>query len=101
MGILDFKYYFHNALIEEVKTSTIRKHCNFKVGDLFNIHVRGRRVDFEVTKINRIRFDEIDNDIAFKEGYRHKDLLLYELESIYKDLTYDTLLYQIEFKRVG
>lgn len=100
MGILDFKYYFNNALIEGLKTSTIRKHCNFEVGDLFSISPRGVKIDFEVTKINRIRFDEIDNDIAFKEGYRHKDLLLHELESIYKDLTYDTLLYQIEFKRL-
>lgn len=100
---LEFYPKFMNMLIEDKKTSTIRRHTSLKEGDTFYVSGNDEKYKdylFKVIKINRIRFDEIDNEIAMKEGYLHKDLLIDELERIYKSLMCSDLFYQIEFERV-
>lgn len=105
-----FNREFVNAVKEGVKTSTIRKHFNGKIGDkieaynadLFLPGFTNRSKSFgyiKITQILYIRFDEIDKEVARTEGYLHEDILKEELYAIYDDELKDsTLLYYIQFE---
>lgn len=107
---LGFNNEFVNAVKDGVKTSTIRKHFNGKIGDkiavynadLFLPSFTNRSKSFgyiKITQILYIRFDEIDKEVARTEGYMHEDILKEELYAIYDDELKDsTLLYYIQFE---
>ena len=107
---LGFNNEFVNPVKEGVKTSTIRKHFNGKIGDkiaaynadLFLPSFTNRSKSFgyiKITQILYIRFDEIDKEIARTEGYLHEDILKEDLYAIYDDELKDsTLLYYIQFE---
>ena len=103
---LGFNNEFVNPVKEGVKTSTLRRHFNGKVGDkieAFNADIQSafRKKHFgylEITCILYIRFDEIDKEIARTEGYLHEDLLKETLYQIYDEVEDSTLLYYIQFK---
>lgn len=107
---IGFNREFVNAVKEGVKTSTIRKHFNGKIGDkigaynadLFLPSFTNRSKSFgyiKITQILYIRFDEIDKEVARTEGYLHEDILKEDLYAIYDDELKDsTLLYYIQFE---
>ena len=107
---IGFNREFVNAVKEGVKTSTIRKHFNGKIGDkieaynadLFLPSFSNRSKSFgyiKITQILYIRFDEINKEIARTEGYLHEDILKEELYAIYDDELKDSaLLYYIQFE---
>lgn len=107
---IGFNREFVNAVKEGVKTSTIRKHFNGKIGDkiaaynadLFLPSFTNRSKSFgyiKITQILYIRFDEIDKEVARTEGYLHEDILKEELYAIYDDELKDSsLLYYIQFE---
>lgn len=107
---IGFNREFVNPVKEGVKTSTIRKHFNGKIGDkiaaynadLFLPSFTNRSKSFgyiKITQILYIRFDEIDKEVARTEGYLHEDILKEELYAIYDDELKDsTLLYYIQFE---
>ena len=107
---IGFNREFVNAVKEGVKTSTIRKHFNGKIGDkieaynadLFLPSFSNRSKSFgyiKITQILYIRFDEIDKEIARTEGYLHEDILKEDLYAIYDDELKDSaLLYYIQFE---
>lgn len=101
--LLHFDILFWDLLENEIKTSTIRRGLDkrllkpdttFKTNNPFG----GL---YKIIKVNRIRFDEIDDEIAYKEGYRAASLLTAELQRIYdNELKEDQLLYQVEFQKI-
>ena len=107
---IGFNREFVNAVKEGVKTSTIRKHFNGKIGDkieaynadLFLPSFTNRSKSFgyiKITQIFYIRFDEINKEVARTEGYLHEDILKEELYAIYDDELKDSaLLYYIQFE---
>lgn len=103
---LGFNNEFVNPVKEGVKTSTIRKHFNGKIGDkieAYNADLGFLRCkpfgNLKITSIEYIRFDEIDKEVARTEGYLHEDILKEELYAIYDDELKDsTLLYYIQFE---
>lgn len=106
---LGFNNEFVNAVKEGVKTSTIRKHFNGKIGDKIEAcnvdkiifdNLRCKPFGYlKITCIEYIRFDEIDKEVARTEGYLHEDILKEELYAIYDDELKDsTLLYYIQFE---
>ena len=106
---IGFNREFVKAVKEGVKTSTIRKHFNGKIGDkieaynadLFLPSFTNRSKSFgyiKITQILYIRFDEIDKEVARTEGYLHEDLLKETLYEIYDEIKPSTLLYYIQFE---
>lgn len=106
---LGFNNEFVNPVKEGVKTSTIRKHFNGKIGDKIEAYnydkvlIENLRCktfgNLKITSIEYIRFDEINKEIARTEGYLHEDILKEELYAIYDDELKDsTLLYYIQFE---
>ena len=105
---LGFNNEFVNPVKEGVKTSTIRKHFNGKIGDKIEAY-NADKVLFEnlrckpfgnlkITSIEYIRFDEINKEIARTEGYLHEDLLKETLYEIYDEIKPSTVLYYIQFE---
>ena len=101
--LLSFDIIFWGLLENGIKTSTIRRGLDkrlLKPDATFktNNHFGGL---YKIIKVNRIRFDEIDDEIAYKEGYRAASLLTAELQRIYdNELKEDQLLYQVEFQKI-
>lgn len=106
---LGFNNEFVNPVKERVKTSTIRKHFNGKIGDKIEAYNADKVIfknlrckpfgNLKITSIEYIRFDEINKEIARTEGYLHEDILKEELYAIYDDELKDsTLLYYIQFE---
>ena len=106
---IGFNREFVNAVKEGVKTSTIRKHFNGKIGDKIEAYNADNSIFdnlrckpfgyLKITIIEYIRFDEINKEIARTEGYLHEDILKEELYAIYDDELEDsTLLYYIQFE---
>lgn len=103
MVTLKFKSVFVNAIKEEIKTSTIRTNFDGKPGDIVDARVLDQGMfgtlefgQLHIRQVHRIRFDEIDKNIAKTEGYLHEDLLKEVLYDIY-DLEDSSLLYYIVF----
>lgn len=105
--IIKFHKQFKESIREGIKTSTIRRHFNGKVGDKYRAIVSNTHKDYiepnfiaiiKITDIRRIRFDEIDNDMAKTEGYFHKDILASALLGFYPELADPSLLYYIQFE---
>ena len=106
---LGFNNEFVNPVKEGVKTSTIRKHFNGKIGDKIEAYNADKVIlgnlrckpfgNLKITSIEYIRFDEINKEVARTEGYLHEDILKEELYAIYDDELKDsTLLYYIQFE---
>ena len=106
---LGFNEEYINPIKEGIKTSTIRRHFNAKIGDKIqaynadNVILENLRCKpfgyLKITSIEYIRFDEINKEIARTEGYLHEDILKEELYAIYDDELKDsTLLYYIQFE---
>lgn len=100
---LKFNSMFVEAIKEGIKTSTIRTHFDGRLGEraraLETCQGRFGGKEFGtllITRIERIRFDEIDKRIARTEGYLHEDLLKDVLYEFY-DLDDSSLLYYIVF----
>ncbi len=106
MNELNFNSIFANAIVEGIKTSTIRRHFDSKEGDSIiarenpkNFISRGKIIgQLHIKDIRRIRFDEIDKEISRTEGFLHEDLLKDTLYDFYDDLEESTLLYYILFE---
>ena len=105
--MIKFHKSFKEPIIEGIKTSTIRRHFNGKVGDKYRATVANNNyiepsfiAVLKITSIQRIRFDEINEDISRTEGYLHKDILADALLKFYPELTASSLLYYIQFEVV-
>lgn len=105
---LGFNEKYINPIKEGIKTSTIRRHFNAKIGykiqayNADNILFENLRCKpfgyLKITNIEYIRFDEINKEIARTEGYLHEDLLKKALYEIYDEIKPSTLLYYIQFE---
>ena len=106
METLNFDEIYENAIKEGIKTSTIRAHCNLKVGDRVRARTKGRERpnkkfgEIIIVGIKRIRFDEIDKEIARTEGYLHEDIAKTMLKQYYM-LEDSSLLYYVTFEYMG
>ena len=106
MKKLKFYGEYVEPIKEHIKTSTIRRRFDGKVGDEIpayetdgNPLFSGREFGYiKIRSIQYIRFDEIDKEIARTEGYLHEDLMKEALYNIYDDLEESTLLYYIKFR---
>ncbi|WP_295622012.1 ASCH domain-containing protein [uncultured Methanobrevibacter sp.] len=105
MKRLKFYEEYVNSIKEGIKTSTIRRHFNGKVGDIMSVNVSAQPLNLKpfgfikIKEIQYIRFDDIDKAIARTEGYLHEDILKESLLGIYDDdLEDSTLLYYILFE---
>lgn len=106
MKSLKFYGEYVEPIKEGIKTSTIRRHFDGKVGDTVEAYetdshplVGISRFGFLIIKdVKYIRFDEIGKEIARTEGYLHEDLLKESLYNIYEDLEESSLLYYIKFE---
>ena len=105
--MMRLKFYeeYVNSIKEGIKTSTIRRHFNGKVGDIISVHISAQPLNLKpfgfirIKEIRYIRFDDIDKAIARTEGYLHEDILKESLLEIYDDdLEDSTLLYYILFE---
>lgn len=111
MNDLGFNEEYINPIKEGIKTSTIRRHFNAKIGDKIhaynadNIIFENLRCkpfgNLKITNIEYIRFDEINKEIARTEGYLHEDLLKEVLYEIYDEIKPSTLLYYIQFEFIS
>ncbi len=111
MNDLGFNEEYINPIREGIKTSTIRRNFNAKIGDKIHAY-NADKVIFEnlrckpfgylkITSIEYIRFDEINKEIARTEGYLHEGLLKETLYSIYEEIKPSTLLYYIQFEFIS
>ena len=105
---LGFNEEYINPIKEGIKTSTIRKHFNGKIGDkieAYNADLGFLRCkpfgNLKITSIEYIRFDEINKEIARTEGYLHEDLLKETLYEIYDEIKPSTLLYYVQFEFIS
>lgn len=99
---LKFRKCFNLPISEGIKTSTIRKHCNLKTGDIVDVYndKEYTGIDIKVTNVSVCSFNELDNNIAESEGYLHVELLRDELKRIYDIEGRSELFYRIEFELV-
>ena len=114
---IKFNKKYENPILDGKKTSTIRTNCDLNPGDIFYVIIDENGLYLEtfdtkpaigkpdrllckaqVEEVQRIRFDEINNTLAFTEGMRHQDLVKYDLLSYYPNLTDSSLLYYVVFK---
>lgn len=111
MNDTEKKLGFYNEYIkpikEGIKTSTIRRHFDGKIGDKIPAYDSDTNIlcfskkEFgylRIRGIKYIRFDEINKEIAKTEGYLHENLLKEALYTIYPDLEDSSLLYYITFE---
>lgn len=107
---LGFNEEYINPIREGIKTSTIRRHFNAKIGDKIqaynatksSLNLRCKPFGYlKITCIEYIRFDEINKEIARTEGYLHEDLLKETLYEIYDEIKPSTLLYYIQFEFIS
>ena len=108
MKEVKFHQDFFNPIIERLKISTTRlKPKNLKVGDEFkfvfvpvdnykDLNLRGI-----ITKIEVVKFKDLNNVHADNEGYEHPDLLKHELRNIYPEVKWDSLCYVYQFQVVN
>lgn len=111
MNDLGFNEEYINPIKEGIKTSTICRHFNAKIGDKIHAYnadniifenLRGKPFgNLKITSIEYIRFDEINKEIARTEGYLHEDLLKETLYEIYDEIKPSTLLYYIQFEFIS
>ncbi len=111
MNDLGFNGEYINPIREGIKTSTIRRNFDAKIGDKIHAcnvdnitfkHLRGKPFgNLKITSIEYIRFDEINKEIARTEGYLHEDLLKETLYEIYDEIKPSTLLYYIQFEFIS
>lgn len=102
MKTLEFKPYLFEPLRSMKKISTIRKSDKgLKKDDLVECVFEGTTFSIYriVESVEQFKFEELDHDHAWFEGYKHVDLLKHELKIIYPDLHDDTILFQIKFER--
>lgn len=108
---LGFNEEYINPIKEGIKTSTICRHFNAKIGDKIQAY-NADNIIFEnlrckpfgylkITCIEYIRFDEINKEIARTEGYLHEDLLKETLYEIYDEIKPSTLLYYVQFEFIS
>lgn len=102
MKTLNFKHYLIEPLRTMKKVATIRKSDKgLKKGDIVKCAFEG--TDFSILRtvrgVEQVKFKDLNHTHAWREGYRHVDLLKHELESIYPDICDDTVLFQIKFER--
>ena len=100
-----FKFHddFWWPIINDIKTSTIRdssKPVNIHETVTALFKPSGNKKEIKITKHYAVRFKDIDNEIAEKEGYLHDDLLKHELRNIYPNLKDDDYVYVYEFKKL-
>lgn len=95
---------FKKPIVDGVKTSTIRMNFDGTSGDIFECFISGHTGlkfgNIRIKHVQRIRFDEINNEKAHTEGYLHEDLVKYELKNFYPDLSGSSLLYYITFEYI-
>lgn len=89
-------------ILEGDKKQIICKNHNLKVGCEINLsnYVKGNLIVIPliITKIRIIRFDELEQENAKLNGYKHVGFLKYELFEDYGNLADSELLYEISFK---
>ena len=98
--VLKFHDDFHNPIMRGVKISTIRdKPKPINKGDLIDVCFKPseRTRTIKILRHYAIKFNDINDDIANKEGYLHKDLLKHELKNIYPSIQPDDYIYIYEF----
>lgn len=99
---LKFNKEYYNIVKLGVKTSTIRKHCHVKEGEIIRAIFETKSIVLflKITKITPIALRGLTDEIAKKEGYLGVDLLKATLERIYDVSDDSELFYQIEFEQV-
>lgn len=101
MKTLMFKPYFFEPLRSMKKMATIRKSDKgLKKGDIVECATKGSIFCLHriVRRVEEVRFKDLNGRHAWFEGYNHVDLLKHELRTIYPDICYDTVLFQILFE---
>ena len=99
-GTLSFYDCYRNVILEGIKTSTIRRKCKLKKGDVVSLIFdrRAFNIFLKITNVSIITLKDIDNDIARSEAFMHADLLKEEIKRIYQVKDESELFYRIEFK---
>lgn len=98
--ILKFHDDFYTPIMDFVKVSTIRDEPKpINKGDLIEVCFKPSERLRTVRILNHyaIKFHDLTDDIAKKEGYLHRDLLKHELLNIYPELKPDDYIYIYEF----
>ena len=105
-NIIKFHRKFEKPIIDGVKTSTIRMNFDGTSGDIFECFIKKYNIEsigkLRIKHVQRIRFDEINNEKAHTEGYLHEDLVKDELKNFYSNLNLSrsSLLYYITFEYI-
>ncbi|WP_456478283.1 ASCH domain-containing protein [Geoglobus ahangari] len=95
MKHLEFKGKYLQKLLSGEKRATIRKRVYVKPGELVYVHCGGKIVGrARIKDVREIGLDEIDEEIARKEGFESAEELVAELRGYYSDRD---RLYLIEF----
>lgn len=98
---LRFRDEYIPLILTGKKTSTIRLERKYNRGDTVYLvsQTTGRIFGkAKITKITEKRLDELNDEDAWRDGFRDKYTLIEALKSIYGNLPNDTKLYIIEFK---
>ena len=108
MKELKFHEDFINPIIEKDKISTTRiKKKNLNIGDevkfIFLPIENHRRLNIRgiITKIEAVKFKNLNRNHANNEGYTHVDLLKHELRNIYPEIKWDTICYIYQFQLIN
>ncbi|AKG91353.1 hypothetical protein GAH_01345 [Geoglobus ahangari] len=95
MKHLEFKGKYLQKLLSGEKRATIRKRVYVKPGELVYVHCGGNIVGrARIKDVREIGLDEIDEEVARKEGFESVEELVAELRGYYSDRD---RLYLIEF----
>lgn len=95
MKHIEFKGKYAEKLLMGEKKSTIRRRVYFKPGELVYVHSGGKIIGkARIKSIKEISIEEIDEEIARKEGFSSVDELIEELKQYYSD---SDKLYFVEF----
>ena len=93
--------YFHGPILSKSKVAfTLLEDNGLRRGDEFILvfdGVRGR-YNCVVDDIVKCKLCDVDFFMARAEGYVHKDLYLYVLNSFFKGLSNRSVLFQVYFK---
>ena len=98
--VLKFNDDFYDPIMAGIKTSTIRDEPKpINKGDIIDVCFKPseRKRTIKILRHYAIKFNDINNDIAKREGYLHKTLLEHELKNIYPNLKSDDYIYVYEF----
>ena len=86
MKTLFLKTQFFDLLENGKKKSTIRKNFKGKISEEILFLCGKRKKTVKITNIREIKIEEINDEIAKKEGFKNKDELLKVISDLYKNI---------------